>query len=133
MAIKLKKEINFGITILHLEDTESYATKMRNDLLELGFNGTLLHAPDIKSVIEICKTKQFDIIIADMMLPDGTAMKLLEHVGNDPKLKGIPILMCTTINQVDKMLAAIAAGANEYLVKPWEVDELKDKLTYLLT
>lgn len=74
------------------------------------------------------RPKKIQFIICDWNLPDGTGFDLLKKFRKIPAYAGIPFVMCTTMDEISNILEAIQAGANEYIVKPWEIDELRKKI-----
>lgn len=119
-------EVNFLI----LEDMDSIREQMINDLKSMGFNGEFYEAPDLKTTVSYCKDKSFEFIISDWNLPDGTGLDFLKKVKKVSKLAKLPFLICTTMDEVENMINAIHEGANEYVVKPWNKEELGEKINF---
>jgi response regulator RpfG family c-di-GMP phosphodiesterase len=69
-----------NIKILLLEDIESLRVQMVSDLKSLGFSGDVYEAPDLKTAVQFCKDKEFDFIISDWNLPDGTGLDFLMKI-----------------------------------------------------
>jgi two-component system chemotaxis response regulator CheY len=67
-------------------------------------------------------------------MPNMNGLELLKklRLDSDQKLSKTPFLMLTSITEKDKIMAAIAAGANNYLSKPFTSDMVLDKLTSTL-
>ncbi len=118
------------MNILLLEDIESIRQQMVSDLRSLGFSGQIHEAPDLKTAVAYCKDKNVDFIISDWNLPDGTGFDFLVKIKKVAKLAKLPFLMCTTMDEVENIINAIHEGANEYVVKPWEKDELGKKIHF---
>lgn len=116
-------------TFLLLEDMPQIREQMIKDLRELGITGKIIEADCVKKAIEVTTTQKFNIVISDWNLPDGTGYEFLVKVRAIPAYKTIPYIMCTTMDEVKYILDAIKAGANEYVVKPWTIDELKKKIS----
>ena len=119
-----------NIKILLIEDIESLRVQMVSDLKSLGFSGDVYEAPDLKTAVQFCKDKEFDFIISDWNLPDGTGLDFLMKVKKVSKLSKIPFLMCSTMDEVENIINAIHQGANEYVVKPWDKEELNKKIHF---
>lgn len=64
----------------------------------------------------------FDLILLDLMLPDGSGISYLESL----RAKGrvTPVIILTALDQVSERIAGLNAGADDYLVKPFDLDEL---------
>jgi DNA-binding response OmpR family regulator len=124
------KKIPLDISILIVEDTRSISTQLVSDLKLLGFTGEFGVSETIKESKVALSKKAYDLIICDWNLPDGEGIELLKLLRNTSKGKEIPYLMCTTVDEVGKIIEAVELGASEYLVKPWTQEELKSKLEH---
>lgn len=120
------------LKILIVEDMENFIKQMMTDLKKLQINGSVQYAMNTETGKKMIDENQFDFIISDWNLPDGTGMDVLKHVRSKTSYKNTPFLMCTTMDEVENILQAINAGATEYLVKPWDIGELKAKLNTCL-
>ena len=65
-----------------------------------------------------------DLIILDLMMPDPDGFKVCRMLRADPNLRRTPIIIVTALNDLDSKLVAMGAGANDYLVKPFHIDQL---------
>jgi DNA-binding response OmpR family regulator len=65
-----------------------------------------------------------DLIILDLMMPDPDGFKVCRMLRTDPNLRRTPIIIVTALNDLDSKLVAMGAGANDYLVKPFHIDQL---------
>ncbi len=68
------------------------------------------------------KSGVHDVIVLDIMLPELDGIQILEQLrssGND-----VPVLLLTALDQVDRRIAGLDAGADDYLVKPFSLGEL---------
>lgn len=73
----------------------------------------------------------FDLILADWNMPEMNGLEFIKALRKDPGNRGIAVMMVTTETQVEQMVAALAAGASEYLMKPFTKDMIEDKLRML--
>ncbi len=118
------------ISILIIEDTASVSAQMINDLKLLDMSGELALCETLRDAKIALSKKMYDLIICDWNLPDGEGIELLKMLRSNPKGKDIPYLMCTTVDEVSKIIDAVNLGASEYLVKPWTKEELEKKLLH---
>lgn len=104
--------------ILIVEDDELIANIVKENLKLEGFE-TLLCGNGLDA-LEINSRMEFDMIILDIMLPglDGF------HVCRQLQGKGIPIIMLTAKNDISDRLAGLEAGADDYIIKPFDSREL---------
>lgn len=65
-----------------------------------------------------------DLIILDLMMPEPDGFKVCRMLRADPSLRRTPIIIVTALNDLDSKLVAMGAGANDYLVKPFHIDQL---------
>lgn len=130
--MKKKLKIPAQLSILVIEDSQTMADLMLGALKTLGFPDTVKHTLDCKSSYAALEANKYDLIISDWNLPDGTGFEILQKIKASGKYAKTPFLMVTTENEVMNMLDAVAAGATEYLVKPWQIDELETKLIFCL-
>ncbi len=65
-----------------------------------------------------------DLIILDLMMPEPDGFKVCRTLRADPHFRRTPIIIVTALNDLDSKLVAMGAGANDYLVKPFHIDQL---------
>ncbi len=128
IQIKRNETLLSSITFLLLEDMDNLRERMVKDLRSIGINGKIFEAPDVKTALTICSKEKIEFVISDWNLPDGTGHDFLKKIRSVERYKKTPFVMCTTNSEINFFLEAIASGANDYIVKPWEVDELKKKV-----
>lgn len=101
---------------------------IRRILIELGYevceaaNGLLA-----LEVLEAEKTA-VTLVLADWNMPEMNGFELLQKIRRDPSQSHVKVIMVTTETEMDQMVAALKAGANEYVMKPFTSDILKQKL-----
>jgi len=69
-----------------------------------------------------------DLILLDWNMPGKTGFEVLEEIKSNVRYRDIPIMMVTTEGHKTSIVAAVRAGADNYLVKPFTVDELESKI-----
>ena len=69
-----------------------------------------------------------DLVMADWNMPVMDGLELLRRIRASAEFSGVPVIMVTTEAEVDQMTAALAAGANEYIMKPFTAEILAEKL-----
>ncbi len=78
-------------------------------------------------VIEIEKAS-LKLVLADWNMPEVNGLELLKQLRSDPALSSLVVVMVTTETDLNQMVAALEAGANEYVMKPFTRDILMEKL-----
>ena len=72
-----------------------------------------------------------DVILVDWNMPEMNGLEMIRAVRVEPELRRIPIVMVTTETEYDQVVKALAAGASEYVMKPFTKDIIMDKLDML--
>ena len=116
-----------NIKILIVDDFATMRKIIRNILTQLGFKN-ILEADDGTTALEILKKEKVDLIISDWNMPKMSGIELLKAVRSDENLKDIPFVMVTAEAQKENILEAIKYKVNQYIVKPFTPETLKEKL-----
>jgi DNA-binding response OmpR family regulator len=116
------------MTILVIEDEERVANLIKKGLEELGFITTI--APDGLTGRKAALTNAYDLIITDIMLPGLNGVELCKYIRQE--LPDTPIIMLTALGTTDDKVEGFDAGANDYLVKPFDFRELYVRIRELL-
>ncbi len=125
---KIQKVIPESATVLVLEDMTNIREQLVGDLRQIGIIGPILEAENVTQAREFLSNSKFEMVISDWNLPDGTGLDFLRETKAKPSTKNIPFIMCTTMDEITNIMTAIEEGATEYVVKPWDIDELADKV-----
>jgi DNA-binding response OmpR family regulator len=73
-----------------------------------------------------------DAFLLDLMMPEPDGFRLCRMLRAEPKFIASPIIIVTALDDLDSRIVAFGAGANDYVVKPFHIDELTSKLNALL-
>ena len=103
----------------------------RSTLKQLGFNN-FEEATDGTMALSKLQIKPYKLIISDWNMQPMTGMELLTQVRAHPNLKNIPFIMVTAESKPENVIAAKKAGVNNYIVKPFNVETLKTKMTAVI-
>ena len=114
--------------ILIIEDDPRVAELIQRGLREQGFETT--PAYDGLSGKKLVDRNSYDLIIIDIILPKMDGLDLCKHI-RDTK-PNIPIIMLTALGTTDDKVEGFDAGADDYLVKPFEMRELLARIRVLL-
>lgn len=114
--------------ILIVEDDQRVAELIKRGLEEQGFEATLAY--DGLSGKKLSSQDQFDLVITDIILPKVDGLDLCKYIRQtNPDL---PIIMLTALGTTDDKVEGFDAGADDYLVKPFEMRELLVRIRALL-
>ncbi|MDA8444243.1 response regulator [Paracidovorax valerianellae] len=125
--------------ILVVEDDAGIADGLRTNLQQRGY------AVDVCSSVATAwsalRMERFDAVLLDLGLPDGDGAQLLRRLRHSPAATAgaaalpdpaTPVLILTARDQVHQRIAGLDEGADDYLAKPFDVDELEARLRALL-
>lgn len=116
------------MNILLVEDDLRVSELIKRGLDEQGFNTT--QAYDGLTGKKLILTQEFNLLITDIILPEINGLDLCKEVRNlKPEL---PILMLTALGTTDDKIEGFDAGADDYLVKPFEMRELVARIKAIL-
>ena len=116
------------IHILVIEDEKRVADLLERGLEEVGYNVDVAY--DGLKGLDLFKASSYHLIISDIMLPHLSGFELCQKI----RLinKKIPILMLTALGTTDDKLEGFDAGADDYMVKPFDFRELDARIKVLL-
>lgn len=114
--------------ILVVEDQKKMSSFLRKGLSEAGYAVDLAESGAAAEVM--ASEVEYDLIILDVMLPDQNGLDTARHLRNDG-FKG-PILMLTALDGTRAKVSGLDAGADDYLTKPFEFEELLARIRALL-
>jgi len=117
---------------LVVDDFSTMRRIVRNLLKELGFT-EIEEAEDGSAALAKLKVEKFDFVVSDWNMPNMTGIELLKAVRADAALKHLPVLMVTAEAKKENIVEAAQAGASGYIVKPFTVATLDEKLNKILT
>ncbi|MEO2068173.1 MAG: chemotaxis response regulator CheY [Desulfurobacteriaceae bacterium] len=118
-----------SINILIVDDMAAMRKILKTLLGQLGYKN-VDEAEDGKQALEILKNNpdKYGLVITDWNMPNMTGIELVQEIRKDEKLKHLPILMVTAEAKKENVLMAIKAGVNNYIVKPFTAETLKEKM-----
>ena len=121
---------NPEMKILVVDDFATMRKIVRNILKQLGFNN-IEEADDGNSALTQLKSQSFDFVVTDWNIPNMSGLELVKAIRADENLKHIPLLMVTAEALKENIVAAVKAGVNDYVVKPFEIKEVLARLDVL--
>jgi len=116
-----------NIKILVVDDFATMRKIIRNLLKELGYTN-VDEAEDGAQALEKLKGGGFDFVITDWNMPNMPGIELLKAIRQTDGIKDMPILMVTAEAEKDKVVDAVQAKVNNYVVKPFTAAVLKEKI-----
>lgn len=120
--------------VLVVEDSPSMRSMLTN-IIETESVETGLEIVEASSGFEALKMlphHRFDAVVTDINMPDINGLELVSFLKNHPIYRAIPVMVVSTESTAEDRRRAAALGAEEYLVKPFQPEDLVAKLRKLL-
>lgn len=117
-----------NMNILIVDDFSTMRQIVKKSLNSLGFIN-ITEAADGHDALTKLESGQFNFIISDWNMPNMMGIDLLKAIRSNEKLKALPFLMVTAEANRDNILEAAKAGVSQYIIKPFTVDALEQKIT----
>jgi len=108
--------------ILVVDDEPTIITFYEAALHEQGYQ--IAVATNGRETLEQVKTFLPDVIMLDVVMPDITGFEVTERIKSDPATTGIPIILVTGLGKVEDRVKGLEAGADDFLSKPFNLDEM---------
>lgn len=116
-------------SVLLVEDNQDIAEMVYAFLERRGYE--LDYAADGVTGLHLAVTNTYDVIILDLMLPGMDGIDLCRKLRDDAQ-RDTPVLMLTARDTLGDKLAGLDAGADDYLVKPFEIQELEARIRAMI-
>lgn len=116
--------------ILVVDDSATNRALVRAAMEKAGFQ--VLEAEDAEVALNLLTTEVADLIITDVMMPKVDGYELVRRIRKNPVLAGVPVIVLTAKGELADKVAGFEAGADDYLVKPVEIEELQLRVRALL-
>jgi len=120
-----------NMKILVVDDFSTMRRIIKNILREIGYNN-VEEADDGSTALEKLKSAKFDFVVTDWNMPNMPGIELLKAIRQDDVLKDTPVLMVTAEAAKENVVTAVAAGVNNYIVKPFTAAALKERIDIIL-
>lgn len=118
------------IKILALDDDEAILELIKINLELMGYE--CLTASDPVKGFAILKQEDISLVVLDCMMPDTDGFSLAMKIRANKDTKDCPIIMLTALGALDDKLKGFNSGVDDYLTKPFEIEELKARIQALL-
>ena len=123
--------VDKSMSILIVDDYRTMLRIIRNLLKQLGFEN-VDEATDGSAALQKIRERPYGLVISDWNMEPMTGIELLREVRADTTVKGTPFIMITAESKTENVVAAKQAGVNNYIVKPFNAETLKKKMSAVL-
>ncbi|MFT5086037.1 MAG: two-component system chemotaxis response regulator CheY [Candidatus Latescibacterota bacterium] len=118
--------------VLVVDDSPTMRRIVVQMLKRLGYSD-ITEADHGKDALERMQAEgDFELLLTDWNMPIMNGLELVKIVRADPQFEGLPILMVTTRNMKQDIVAAMRAGVNNYVTKPFDPKTIKEKIDKVL-
>jgi two-component system, chemotaxis family, chemotaxis protein CheY len=113
---------------LIVDDSKTIRMVLGKIMRELGYE--TCEAANGEDALKVMETEKssVNLVLADWNMPIMNGLDMVKHLRQNPELNALKVIMVTTETEIDHMVSALEAGANEYVMKPFTKDILKEKL-----
>ncbi|TAN44309.1 MAG: response regulator [Nitrospirae bacterium] len=121
--------LNVTLKVLVVDDFPTMRRIVKNLLKQIGFEN-IEEAENGQQALDKLRAGGFGLLVTDWNMPVMEGIDLLRNLRKEPndKIKDIPVLMVTAEAEKEKVIEAIKAGVDNYIVKPFTAEVLKEKL-----
>lgn len=119
------------MNVLLVDDYKTMLRIVRNLMIQLGFTN-IDETTDGPTALEMIKAKPYGLVLSDWNMQPMTGFDLLKAVRADERTKATPFVMITAEAKTENVVMARQAGVNNYIIKPFTLAVLKQKLTSVL-
>jgi len=114
-------------SVLIVDDSRASREIMNRILSGLG----IIHvrtAISGKAALESIRSQCPEIVFLDWLMPEMTGLEVLKEIRKEPRLKNLPVVMVSSCSNREMVVEALKAGANGYIVKPFNMETVEQKL-----
>jgi len=115
-----------GATVLVVDDSAVVRLLLARTLRADGF--TVVEVAGGAEALEVCARQRPDLVLLDVEMPQMNGLEVLSVMAGDPDLAGVPVLMLTGLTSGPDVAKALELGAQDYLKKPCEPEELRARV-----
>lgn len=114
--------------LLVVDDSSTMRRIIKNTLARLGYKDVLEGADGVEGWNAMDANPDVEMLITDWNMPEMNGLELVKKVRADERFTDLPIIMVTTEGGKAEVITALKAGVNNYIVKPFTPQVLKEKL-----
>ncbi len=126
--------VDKNMNVLVVDDYQTMIRIIKNLLKQLGF-GNVDEATDGTMAYDMISKKNYGLIISDWNMEPMSGLELLKKVRatvNNDNICKVPFIMITAESKTENVIAAKQAGVNNYIVKPFNAETLKTKISSVI-
>ena len=113
-------------SLLVVDDNSMNRIMLSRYITKLGYQATL--AENGRQALDKLQGQPFDLVLLDVQMPEMDGYQVLEHLKADPRLRDIPVIMISAVEELESVVRCIELGAQDYLPKPFNPVLLRARL-----
>jgi two-component system cell cycle response regulator len=117
-------------SLLVVDDNSMNRIMLSRYITKLGYRSSL--AENGRQALERLQAEPYDLVLLDVQMPEMDGYQVLEHLKADPRLRDIPVIMISAVDELVSVVKCIELGAQDYLPKPFNPVLLRARLTACL-
>ncbi len=117
-------------SLLVVDDNSMNRIMLSRYITKLGYQATL--AENGRQALNKLQSEPFDLVLLDVQMPEIDGYQVLEQMKVDPRLREIPVIMISAVDELESTVRCIELGAQDYLPKPFNPVLLRARLTACL-
>ena len=117
--------------VLIIDDSRAVRMILGRTMREIGYE--VCEACNGKEALSVLESDNgaITLVLVDWNMPEMNGLEFVKHVRSDPSYSATTLMMVTTETEMEQMITALEAGADEYVMKPFTKDIITDKLRLL--
>jgi len=116
-----------GYALLVVDDNEDNRYTLTQRLKRQGY-ANVATAQDGREALDLLRTRPFDLVLLDIMMPELNGYQVLAELKADDQLRHIPVIMISAVSELDSVIRCIELGADDYLPKPFNPTLLRARV-----
>ena len=113
--------------LLVVDDNEDNRYTLVRRLKRQGYDHVVT-AEHGRQALDLLAARPFDLVLLDIMMPEMTGYEVLETMKADSKIRHIPVIMISAVDEIDSVVRCIELGAEDYLAKPFNPTLLRARV-----
>jgi class 3 adenylate cyclase len=116
-----------GYALLVVDDNEDNRYTLTQRLKRQGY-ANVATAQDGREALDLLRTRPFDLVLLDIMMPELNGYQVLAELKADDQLRHIPVIMISAVDELDSVIRCVELGAEDYLQKPFNPTLLRARV-----
>ncbi len=113
-------------------DDEPFQRMLIREMLSNNADYLFSEAEDGVQAVARARARHPDLILLDVMMPHMNGFQVCQTLKADPELRGVPIILVTALDKIEDRVNGLDAGADDFINKPFEEEELQTRVREIL-